>query len=97
MVKASKGIRSKTRHTLKKKAREKGLTPITRFFQEFSIGEKASIIIDPGIQRGHPHPRFHGQTGTIIGKQGDAFLVEINEKGKLKTVIAMPEHLRKLG
>lgn len=97
MVKASKGLRSKTRQTMKKRVREKGLSPITRSFQQFSIGEKTTIVIDSGIQRGQPHPRFHGQTGTIKGRQGNAFLVEINEKGKVKKVIVTPEHLRKTG
>lgn len=97
MVKASKGIRCKTRQTFKKSPRNRGLYPITRSFQEISEKEKVAIIIDSGIQKGQPHARFHGQIGTVKGKQGNAYLIEVNEKGKIKTIIATPEHLRKLG
>jgi large subunit ribosomal protein L21e len=94
MVKASKGIRRRTRQ-LRKKPRERGLSPITKSLQLFNHGEKASIIIDPGIHKGQPHPRFHGLTGTIVKPQGSAYLLEIKDGNKTKTVIASPEHLRK--
>ena len=95
MAKASKGLRRRTRQ-LKKKPRERGLSPITRSLQSFSIGEKASIVIDPSIHKGQPHPRFHGLTGTITKKQGNAYLVNIKDGNKIKSVIVKPEHLRKV-
>ncbi|MBA3044013.1 50S ribosomal protein L21e [archaeon] len=94
MVKASKGLRSRTRQ-MRKKPRERGLSPITRSLQLFNSGEKASIVIDSSLHKGQPHPRFHGLTGTIIKTQGNAYLLEIKDGDKTKTVIASPEHLRK--
>lgn len=95
MVKRSKGTRSKTRKVLSKSAREKGLPPVTRILQTFEEGEKASIIIDPSVHKGQPHRRFYGSTGTIVGKQGRAFLVEVKTGNKKKILIVGAEHLRK--
>jgi large subunit ribosomal protein L21e len=95
MVRASKGTRKRTRQKFKKRARDRGLSPITRGFVTYEDGEKANIVIDPSIQKGQPHSRFHGQTGTVIGTQGDSYLLKVRMGDKMKTVIVSPEHLRK--
>ncbi|TET91841.1 MAG: 50S ribosomal protein L21e [Methanomassiliicoccales archaeon] len=95
MIKASKGLRRRTRQKFRRRARERGLSPITRSFVEYEEGEKANIVIDPSIQKGQPHSRFHGQTGTVIGNQGRAYLLEVKMGRKIKRVIVNPEHLRK--
>ncbi|UCE35871.1 MAG: 50S ribosomal protein L21e [Thermoplasmata archaeon] len=95
MVRRSKGTRSKTRQVLRKRPRERGQPPTTRILQTFEEGEKASIIIDPSIHKGQPHRRFYGLTGTIVGKQGEAYLLDVKCGNKKKTLIVRPEHLRK--
>jgi len=94
MVRRSKGFRSKTRRKLRKKIREK--RPITRGLQEFEIGEKVCIDIDPSFHKGMPHPRYQGFTGEIEGKQGDAYKVGVNVGGKHKVLLVFPEHLRRV-
>jgi large subunit ribosomal protein L21e len=96
MVKRSKGIRSKSRHVLRKKPRNRGLSPITRALQRFEIGERVSVNIDPSVHKGMPHPRFHGYTGKIEGMQGDAYLVGIKVGKKYKTLIVRSEHLGRI-
>jgi len=81
---------------LKKKTREKNANRITRALQELKEGEKVSIVLDPSVQEGMPHPRFHGKTGDIEGKRGDAYTVKIRDGRKIKHIIARPEHLRKV-
>ena len=95
MVKRSKGIRSKSRHILRKKTRERGLSSITRSLREFKEGESVHIVLDPSVQKGMPHIRFHGYTGKIKGKQGEAYLVGIRDGKKQKILIVRPEHLRR--
>ena len=95
MVKSSKGIRRRTRGIMSKSPRERGLSPITRAFTKYEIGDKANIVIDPSIHRGQPHVRFQGQTGEVIGKRGAAYILAVNQKGKMKNAIVRPEHLRK--
>ena len=97
MVKASKGGRRRTRNVMQKRARDRGLSPITRAFQEFEVGDKASVSLDPSIHKGQPHVRFHGRTGTVVGRQGDAFVLDVRDGGKMKQIIVRPEHLKKAG
>ena len=95
MVKASKGGRRRTRYVMQKRARDRGLSPITKVFQKFEVGDKASVSLDPSIHKGMPHVRFHGKTGTVTGMQGSAYLLDIKDGGKMKKIIVRPEHLRK--
>jgi len=95
LVKASKGGRRRTRYVMQKRARERGLSPITRVFQKFEVGDKASVSLDPSMHKGMPHVRFHGKTGTVTEKRGDAYLLDIRDGGKMKKIIVRPEHLRK--
>jgi len=96
MVKRSKGFRSKTRKKLSRNYRERGLSPITRTFQDFTEGEHVNIVIDPSIHKGQPHPRFHGLTGIVLGTQGKAYLLNVKVGNKDKRLIIRPEHMRKI-
>ena len=93
MVKRSRGIRSKSRHTLQKKPRDRGSSSITRALQQFEIGESVNVDIDSSVHKGMPHPRFQGYTGKIEGMQGDSYLVGIKVGKKHKTLIVRSEHL----
>ncbi|MBU4221203.1 MAG: 50S ribosomal protein L21e [Euryarchaeota archaeon] len=87
------GTRRKSRHKLRKTVREKGLTPITRAIQLFSLGDIVNIDLDPSIQNGMPHPKFQGRTGKVLSQRGRAYIVEIRDGGLMKELIALPEHL----
>jgi large subunit ribosomal protein L21e len=95
MVKASKGFRVKTRHTLRVSPRNKGLPQVTISLRQFAMGEKASIKLDGRIQHGMPHPRYQGKTGVVTGRQGRAFFVLIIEGKKKKILLVGPEHLQR--
>ncbi|HHH78360.1 MAG TPA: 50S ribosomal protein L21e [Thermoplasmatales archaeon] len=96
MVRRSRGIRSKTRQILRRKPREKGLSPITRALQQFEKGDKVSIVIDPSIHKGMPHRRYHGKTGDVEEKRGDAYIVKVRSGNAIKNIIVRPEHLRRV-
>jgi large subunit ribosomal protein L21e len=95
MGRTSTGPRRRTRKKLQKRARDRGLSPITRRFVEYEEGELANIVIDPSVHKGQPHPRFHGLTGRILSRRGRAYLLEVRTGKSLKQVIIRPEHLRK--
>jgi large subunit ribosomal protein L21e len=95
MVKASSGSRNKSRSVMRRRPRERGLSPITREFQQFEAGEKVNIIIDPSVHHGAPDIRFQGKTGTVVESRGRAFVLKVLDGDKIKTVIATPEHLRR--
>lgn len=88
------GPRKKTRYKFKKDLRSRGVLPVTRVIQKFEVGQKVHIVCEPSIQKGMPHRRFHGKTGSVVGQRGRAWLVEIRDGNKNKTVISRPQHLR---
>jgi len=92
-MRRSKGFKSGTRYKLKKGVRAKGKLCISKVLQKFSLGDKVHIVLNPGVQKGMPHPRFHGKTGTVIEKRGRAYLVEISENNAKKTAICASAHL----
>lgn len=89
----SHGFRFKSGRKLKKKVREKGIR-LRKFLQEFEIGQRVIIDIEPASQKGMPHPRYQGRSGTVVGKRGRAYLVQIRDGSILKTLISRPEHLK---
>lgn len=95
MVKASKGIMEKTRQKFRRGPRERGLSTITHSFQTFEPGEKVVIVINSSVQKGWPHHRFHGMTGTVRESRGRAYVVDVRFGGKTKVGIVLPEHLRR--
>jgi large subunit ribosomal protein L21e len=88
------GPRKKTRYKFKKELRRRGIPPVTSVIQQFEIGEKVHIVCNPSIQKGMPHHRFHGKTGTVIGQRGRAWMLEISDGNAEKIVIARPQHLK---
>lgn len=90
----SRGFKSKSRKKLTKVAREGRANPITKRLQRYNEGDIVHIIIDPSIQKGQPHPRFHGKTGTITGMKGKAYLVSLTDGNKAKELIIRPDHLK---
>ncbi len=97
MVKPPRGYRHRTRRLLRKHVREKGAVPkLSVILYPYKIGDKVAIRIDPSFHYAMPHRRFHGLTGTIIGKRGRAYEVEVYLGRKRKILYVTPEHLRPL-
>ncbi|WP_254530529.1 50S ribosomal protein L21e [Natrinema gelatinilyticum] len=90
----SNGPRQGTRKKLANKPRDRGTSPPQRAIQEYEPGEKVHLKIDPSVPNGRFHPRFDGLTGEVVGKQGSAFKVQINDGGKNKTLLVTAAHLR---
>jgi large subunit ribosomal protein L21e len=91
----SNGPRSNTRKKLRNDPRDSGTSPPHRAVQEFETGENVHLKIDPSVPEGRFHPRFDGQTGEVVGKQGEAFQVEITDGSTPKTLIVKPAHMRR--
>jgi len=90
---SSKGPYHGTREKLSNDPRKRGTSPPQRAIQQYEAGEKVHLKIDPSVPEGRFHPRFDGHTGTVVGQQGRAFKVQINDGGKDKTLIARAAHL----
>ena len=96
MVTRIGGFRRKSRAKLRKNIREKGKLSLTRYFQEFQVGDRVALKADSGIQKGMYFPRFHGKAGIVKGKQGACYEVLINDLGREKLLIIHPVHLKRI-
>ncbi len=86
----------KTRHKFKQHYRNKGKISLSRYFQQFELGDKVNLKINPNVQKGRFFPRFHGMTGTVTGnKKGECYEVQIKDGGKKKMLFVHPIHLSK--
>ena len=95
MVKAPRGYRNRTRKVLRKHVRERGaIPPLSLIMIEYKPGNKVYIKPNPAIHEGMPHRRYVGKVGTVIGKRGRAYIVEVYLGNKRKELIVLPEHLR---
>ena len=91
MVKSRHGLRAGTRRKLSKKFRAK--FTVTPYMRSFANDDKVVINQDPVSHKGMPHMRFKGLTGTVKGKRGSAYIVDLVIGNKRKTITVTPEHL----
>lgn len=94
MVKKSKGTNFRTRRIFSKHPRKRGLPSLSRTLTTYEVNSKVNIVIEPSVQKGRPHRRFHGKTGTILEKRGQAYLIQVTDGKSSKKIIARPEHLK---
>lgn len=92
-MRKSKGYRARTRKLLKKKPRERGKIRISRLLCNYNPGDSVVIKIDPSVQKGMPHRRYHGKVGKIVGKRGRSYVVSVTQGDAVKEIIVRPEHL----
>jgi large subunit ribosomal protein L21e len=92
-MKKSKGYRAGTRRLLRKAPRERGKMRISKLLHEYPPGSNIIVKIDPSIQKGMPHRRYHGKTGTIVEKRGRSYVISVTQGGAVKEIIVRPEHL----
>jgi large subunit ribosomal protein L21e len=89
----SKGYRHSTRRLFKKSPRDKGIQPLGRLLIKYKVGDQVVIKIDPAIQKGMPHRRYHGKFGVITEVRGRAYIIKIKAGNAIKQIIARPEHV----
>ncbi len=95
MVKHIGTARRKTRHELGKSIRTRGKISLTGYLQSFKPGDRVQLKAEPAIQKGMYFMRFHGMSGIVRTRKGRCYEVDIRHKGKDKTLIVHPIHLRK--
>ncbi len=89
--KPAKGKRSKTRSKFK---REKKRLTIGKQMAEFRNGANVHIDIDSSVHSGLPDSRYQGLTGTVVGKRGKAFVVDVYQGNALKQIVVTASHLK---
>jgi ribosomal protein L21E len=79
----------------KKKIRTRGKLQLSRYFQEFKIGDKVSVIREPSVASSFPKV-LQGRTGTIEEKRGKAYVAVIKDQNQVKRYLIEPIHLKKI-
>ena len=96
MVKRTGAFRRKTRQKLRKKNRVKGKISISSYLHSLNEGDKVTLTVEPAVQKGMYFPRFYRKIGTVKGKQGNCYRIQIKNQKKQKTLIVHPVHLKKI-
>ncbi len=96
MVQRTGGLRRKTRSKFKKNVRMKGKISIRNYLQNFNENDKVALVMEPSIHSGIFHPRFQGDVGVIVGKQGTCYKIKIIDGKMQKYFIVHPVHLKKV-
>lgn len=92
-MRKSKGYRSGTRKLLRKEPREKGKIRISKLLREYPPGTRVVIKLDPSVQKGMPHRRYHGKIGTVVERRGRSYVISVTQGDAFKEIISKPEHL----
>lgn len=94
MAQKSSGSQQGARDKLSKTVGDS--TTVNEHLKEFEEGETARIQLNPSINEGRVHVRYHGKNVKVTGKRGDAFEVQVKDGGKTKTLYIKPVHLKKV-
>jgi len=86
----SKGYRRKTRALLTLEKR-KGLSYL---LQNYSVGNRVIIKLDPTQPKGMPHRRFNGRVGVISEVRKRSLVVDVQVGDKLKRIMVRLEHVK---
>ncbi|AOV95087.1 MAG: 50S ribosomal protein L21e [Nanohaloarchaea archaeon QH_8_44_6] len=93
MAEKSRGPQHGARSKLSSSPRSK--TTVNEKIKDFEEGEKALIKVEPSVQDGRPHMRFHGETVTVTGKRGQSYEVKFMDGDTEKQLQVPPVHLQK--
>ena len=95
MVTRIGGLRRKSRSKLRKNIRQRGKISVTKYLQEFNIGDRVYLKAEPSIHKGMYNLRYHGKAAVVKGKQGKCYIVELKDNTKIKNFIVRAIHLKK--
>lgn len=89
----SHGFRHKSRSVMTKR-RPRGVSFLLR---EYSVGDRALVIIDPRQHKGLPHRRYHGKVGIVTEVGRRAVTLRVKLGNKPKTLITRMDHIKPFG
>jgi len=90
------GARRKTRQKFSKNYKKKGKISLRSYLQVLNPGDKVALTVEPAVQRGLYHRRFHGKNGIVVKSLGTCYEIVIHDYDKEKHLIVHPVHLKKL-
>ncbi|MGB9614804.1 MAG: 50S ribosomal protein L21e [Brevinematia bacterium] len=92
MARASKGRMSRKSRLLGRKSTKRKITVVEQL-KTIDIGTKVQLVPNAKFED-FPHPRYAGRVGKVVGKQGNAYVVEVQDGGVKKKFITSAVHLK---
>ena len=89
----SHGFKHKSRSVMTKDS-PRGVSFMLR---EYSVGDRALVIIDPRQHKGLPHRRYHGKVGTVKEGGSSSIILHVKLGEKTKTLITRFDHIKPFG
>ena len=70
---------------------------VSFLLREYSVGDRALIIIDPTQHKALPHRRYHGKVGTVTEVGRRTVILAVKLGNKTKTLITRLDHIKPFG
>ena len=92
MVRSSKGRVNRRSRLLGRNARRRDVTVAERI-RNIEVGTKVQLVPNSKYED-FPSPRYAGRVGTVVRKQGSAYVVELKDGSITKKFICTAIHLK---
>lgn len=79
----------------KKKIKTRGKLQLSRYFQDFNLGDSVAVVEEQAVQSSFPR-RIQGNTGIVEGKRGRSYMIKMKVSNKEKRFLIEPVHLKKI-
>lgn len=79
----------------RKKIRTRGKFSFSNYFRKYNDGDIVAVVRERSLRINFPE-RLQGRTGSIIGKRGRSYIVQIKDQTKPKQFLIEPIHLKKI-
>jgi large subunit ribosomal protein L21e len=70
---------------------------VSFLLREYSVGDRALVIIDPTQHKALPHRRYHGKVGIVTEVGRRTVILDIKLGNKTKTLITRLDHIKPFG
>ncbi len=87
------GKRGKTRYKLSKRDTKVSVSDIMKTFE---VGDNVQVVIDASHHHGFPHKSFHGISGKVVGKRGEAYEIDLKIGKQMNSIVTTAVHMKKL-
>ena len=92
MARSSKGRVNRRSRLLGRNARRHNVT-VSELIRVIEVGSKVQLVPNSKFED-FPSPRYAGRVGTVVGKQGSAYVVELKDGSLTKRFITTAVHLK---
>jgi large subunit ribosomal protein L21e len=70
---------------------------VSFLLREYSVGDRALVIIDPTQHKALPHRRYHGKVGIVTEVGRRTVILDVKLGNKTKTLITRLDHIKPFG